>query len=98
MLPLPASAKYSTSSAAGLGNKPREFNIFGGRISGPKVKSYAPVRSEKVIKKEQEVDIKPIIQKTLVPVKPVSQAPQPEQVKPKEIKSVTPYLVSFYSI
>ena len=49
---MPASAKVSSSSAAGLGNKPREFNIFGGRIPGPKVKSYAPVRTEKVIKKE----------------------------------------------
>jgi hypothetical protein len=72
VLPLPASAKVSLSSAAGLGNKPRDFNIFGGRIPGPKVKSYAPVRTEKVIKKEQDIDIKPIIQKTLVPVKPVT--------------------------
>ena len=72
MLPLPASAKVSLSSAAGLGNKPRDFNIFGGRIPGPKVKSYAPVRTEKVIKKEQDIDIKPIIQKALVSVKPVT--------------------------
>jgi hypothetical protein len=60
-LPLPSSAK--TSIAAGLGNKPRDFNIFGSILPTHKVKSFAPVRAdkEKVTKKEQEVDIKPII-------------------------------------
>jgi len=62
VLPLPASAKV----AAGLGTKPREFNIFG---NSNRVKNFAPVRAEKA-KKDQEIDIKPIIHKTVAPVKP----------------------------
>ncbi len=51
VLPIPASTKMSYI-AAGLGNRPRDFNIFGNIINNHKVKSYAPVRTEKVIKKE----------------------------------------------
>jgi hypothetical protein len=48
---MPASTKMSYI-AAGLGNRVRDFNIFGNMINNHKVKSYAPVRTEKVIKKE----------------------------------------------
>ena len=80
---MPASTKMS-SVAAGLGNRPREFNIFGNLINNHKVKSYAPVRAEKVIKKEQEVDIKPIIQKTLVPIKALAPSPSEAAFPVKE--------------